>query len=631
MRTYSASIIMYIAAVLLTITLAACITGCGGNHSSTQLVPAVDEATPGSQHQTSTSYSVSGYARKADYTGISGVTITFSTGGTATTNASGYYIKASVPAGSVTITPSKTGWTFTPASKTITVNGVKSGINFVGVNSVSISGKVRLADGTGLYGVTITFSGGAGTCTTNSQGNYSKTVTPGTYTITPSKTSWGFEPASKTVTATTSQSGINFIAEKTNWSHTWGTSGNEYTYGMALDAAGNSYVVGNASDSGVGAWDCLIAKYDANGTQVWRKTWGGSSEEALYDVAVGADGYIYTCGYTFSFGVVHSSALLLKYNSSGVLQWQRTWGGSNYEEGIGLCTDASSNVYVTGWTNNIVMERSMILLKYTSAGALTWQRCWDTTGYDDNGSDVLVSGGNIYVCGNTYGAVPSNGEILLMQYSPTGTLNWRKTWGGSGMESSSALVADSSGNIYVNGYSTSFGAGAEDTLLLKYNSSGVLQWRRIFGWATRDYTRDLAIDQYGYLYLSGYTVDAAEDEDVLVLRYTAAGAMSYKRGWGGALNEQGSCISLDAKRNVHIGGTAPRVKDPGNGLDYSSWTELYGGTLTTEGGSTTNGLGQEVTLTYTSISVSGTESTPAGITDTGGGGAMDTLAMKYSQ
>jgi len=132
--------------------------------------------------------------------GLAGVTVSAGAGHTATTNGSGAYtINAPDAATSYTVTPSLTGYTFTPASLSVTLSGSDvTGKDFAVVTH-SISGTVTLG-GSGLSGVSV--SDGTRTATTNGSGVYTIANVPdaATYTVTPKPTGYTFAPASQSVT-----------------------------------------------------------------------------------------------------------------------------------------------------------------------------------------------------------------------------------------------------------------------------------------------------------------------------------------------------------------------------------------------------------------------------------------------
>ena len=159
-------------------------------------------------------YSISGTVSGAI---ASGVTITLSGAGTGTTTtaANGTYTFSGLAAGNYTVTPSLSGYTFSPTSTAVAFSAANvTGKNFtasaVVVPTYSISGSVT---GTWVSGVTVTLSGaGSAVTSTNSSGTYSFTgLANGNYTVTPSLSGYTFSPANAAVTVnSTNVAGENF-------------------------------------------------------------------------------------------------------------------------------------------------------------------------------------------------------------------------------------------------------------------------------------------------------------------------------------------------------------------------------------------------------------------------------------
>ena len=170
---------------------------------------------------TTGSYTIAGTIT-SNGSGLSGVTVTLSGSGsgTTTTDADGAYSFTGLSSGTYIVTPSRSGYAFTPSSKQVTAScAVQLGVDFTATTSgptYSISGKVTLS-GSGLSGVTMTLSGsGSGTTTTDSSGDYTFSgLSNGTYTITPTKSGYTFTPVSKSVTISGSnKTGQNFTASQ---------------------------------------------------------------------------------------------------------------------------------------------------------------------------------------------------------------------------------------------------------------------------------------------------------------------------------------------------------------------------------------------------------------------------------
>jgi hypothetical protein len=150
--------------------------------------------------------------------GLSGVTMTLSGGVslTTTTDSLGDYSFNNLGNGTYIITPSKEGYGFSPLSETVTISGANQGnIDFSATLGYTISGQVTLKN-SGLSGVTITLSGDdSDTTITDSEGNYVFTgLSDGSYTVTPSKEGYEFDPSSQEVTISgASEINIDFTAE----------------------------------------------------------------------------------------------------------------------------------------------------------------------------------------------------------------------------------------------------------------------------------------------------------------------------------------------------------------------------------------------------------------------------------
>jgi Carboxypeptidase regulatory-like domain len=163
-------------------------------------------------------YSISGQVM-FNGSGLSAVTVALSgaSSATAITGANGNYAFAGLANGSYTVTPSRAGFTFNPASSPQTVSGANiPGVNFIGTPpaaTYSISGQVMF-NGSGLSAVTVALSGdSSATAITGANGNYVFTgLENGSYTITPGLIDWTFNPASSPQTVSGADiPGVNFI------------------------------------------------------------------------------------------------------------------------------------------------------------------------------------------------------------------------------------------------------------------------------------------------------------------------------------------------------------------------------------------------------------------------------------
>lgn len=293
-------------------------------------------------------------------------------------------------------------------------------------------------------------------------------------------------------------------------------------YGNALDvdASLNAYVLGttatsgtsvsgtfgNFTSSGTGT-NMYIVKYTTSGTPQWAKlinnvtTDNGGNSAVLnpaYGLAATQSGHVYIVGQTSTNGftlsgvsggftqtVTNVDAFIAMYNNdvSGTLQWaRRIVSGSGNEYAYKVAADAAGNAYVFGNTNSSGItitgvsggftkgnaSISPYFAKYDMTGTLQWARqLGDASGTIRMYGGTVDGSGNVYgvgytnVCGFTISGVSGgfttnstlSGDSLIVKYDTNGVMQWARNTGSTllGFEANYGVTADINGNIYVTG------------------------------------------------------------------------------------------------------------------------------------------------------------------------------------
>lgn len=158
--------------------------------------------------------SISGRVINGSGSPIAGVTVSDGVGHTATTNENGDYTLAGLNSGVYTITPSQSGYTFSPVSRTLSVPPSATGQIFTGTTSATYAASGRVIDGNSSPVAGVTVADGTGrVVTTDNDGNYTLNgLTTGSYTLTPSKNGYAFSPASRPVTVPPDATDQDFTA-----------------------------------------------------------------------------------------------------------------------------------------------------------------------------------------------------------------------------------------------------------------------------------------------------------------------------------------------------------------------------------------------------------------------------------
>ena len=314
----------------------------------------------------------------------------------------------------------------------------------------------------------------------------------------------------------------------------------------------------------------------------WISTLGGGAGDGGVGIVTDSVGNIYATGYTVGLA---DDIIVVKYNEFGVVQWQVGIAGASHDNGVGIDVDGTDNIYVSAGTRSIGSGVSSILvLKYNSEGVLQWQR---TLGIDV-GNDFcrgisVTNAGAVYVSGDSTNVGTGDLSIVLAKYDTNGSIQWQRVLGGVQRDTSGDVIADEAGNSFIIGTTGSAGAGQNDVVVAKYNSSGTIQWQRLLGWGETDGGQGIALDATGNVYITGYT-----SSKLIVAKYNGSGTIQWQRTLADVSgNVGGNSIVLDSLGDIYITGFVSStpdliiVKYDTNGTLL--WQRVLGGTSTDTG------------------------------------------------
>jgi uncharacterized delta-60 repeat protein len=225
---------------------------------------------------------------------------------------------------------------------------------------------------------------------------------------------------------------IDFVTIKLNpsgdtvWTAQYNSPQNGYDYfsAMALDGSNNIYVTGEIYNIG-GNHDIITIKYNPYGDTVWTRRYSGpaNGDDKVYAFAVDNSGNVFITGSSY-YADTGFDYLIIKYNTSGVQQWIRTYAGlgySNYlDYAYSIALDDLGNSYVTGATEMSTYDFDYATIKYDSDGNEKWVIKYNGTGeLNDYANSVCVdNSGYVYVTGFSVG-VGTGFDFATIKYTQT--------------------------------------------------------------------------------------------------------------------------------------------------------------------------------------------------------------------
>lgn len=354
------------------------------------------------------------------------------------------------------------------------------------------------------------------------------------------------------------------------WAKRAGGSKLDNGEGIAVDQTGNIFVTGrffsptitfgnytltNADNTG-NTQDVFIVKYNSIGEVLWAKSAGGVGDDLGNEIAVDQSGNAIIVGSfksaTIVFGLTTltnngvDDIFLVKYDNSGSVLWAKGNGGSGFESGRGVTTDANDNIIITGsfysptltfgnttLTNTTNGAYDVFIAKYDNAGTALWAKkeggIWNEFGNSvctDANGNIFVGGifssGSITIGSTTLTNANSTGnpfDIFIAKYNPQGTVLWANSAQGTAANTDNdvlaALCVNSNGEVLVTGgyYSTTLTFGNivltnlsnnnSDIFVAKYDVNGNAAWAKSVGGANGDDGLGISVDLDDNIYVTG--------------------------------------------------------------------------------------------------------------------------------
>jgi VCBS repeat-containing protein len=327
------------------------------------------------------------------------------------------------------------------------------------------------------------------------------------------------------------------------WTQTLGGTATDQINGITLDASGNIYVTGYSSATwgtpvrayGGGA-DAFVAKLNSSGAVTWSTFLGAGGNDYGYGIDVDASGNVHVSGNStanwgaplraFTASGSNADGFVAKLNSSGALTWNTFLGGTGSDGLRGLALDAGGNIFVAGfsganWGSPVDAYSSgfdALAAKLTSAGALSWHGFYGGTGSEFAEGMVLDGGDNLVLGGYgsaTWGTPVQghsgvNDDALAIKVNGAGALVWNTFAGGVGSDLAYDIAIDATDNVYLAGYSTAtWGtpvraySANNDAFVMELSSTGARAWNTFLGGAGGDAGNAIATDGSGGVYVAG--------------------------------------------------------------------------------------------------------------------------------
>jgi hypothetical protein len=333
-------------------------------------------------------------------------------------------------------------------------------------------------------------------------------------------------------------SSINSVyASSLGWSYTYGGWGGETAYRVIETSDGGYALAGDTGSYDAGNGDFWLVKTDKDGTPEWNQTYGDWRKDTAYSLVQTQDGGFALAGSTMNYGAENHDMWLVKTDSYGNVEWNKTYGGPVWEKAYSFVMTSDGGYALAGETNNVnPANGSFFLVKTDVNGNMEWNQTYGGDLREIAYSVVESSSGGYALAGYTWSfSSGGNEDFWLVKTDEFGNVEWNQTYGGSGVDVAYSLVETLDSGYALAGRTNSFGDGDDDILLVKTDQYGEMEWMKTYGEVDFEGCYSLIEVSNGGFALAGYTITYSFGEalqDAILIQTNENGNMEWYRTYG---------------------------------------------------------------------------------------------------
>jgi len=360
---------------------------------------------------------------------------------------------------------------------------------------------------------------------------------------------------------------INHETEKKEeWEVTLGGNKDEAGWYVLSIKEGGCLVTGYTVSYGSGESDIWIVKFDENGNEIWNKTFGGAGAERGKAIQNTPDGYV-VVGTTNSYGNGYDDIWIIKLDTNGNEIWNKTFGGPDNDTGRSITLNDDMYV-ILGETWSYGSGKSDFwLIKTDSQGNEIWNKTYGGSEEDQGRSMVYTDDGYV-LSGGTKSYGNEDEDMWILKVDEEGNELWNNTFGETErIEYCNQIIQVENGSFVLVGHSLSKNYSSLDSMVVKANNQGQLEWIKNIQENVDTGLSSIALTDEGYLGIGYIGSFINGQQDVLLVKIDFSGNIVFKKSIGKKNYTDAGIWTSGNKDNYFIAGYRENIVDGENNLD----------------------------------------------------------------
>ncbi|MEX2597276.1 MAG: S8 family serine peptidase [Salibacteraceae bacterium] len=343
------------------------------------------------------------------------------------------------------------------------------------------------------------------------------------------------------------------------WSNTFDFSGgDDYGIDLTIDQSGNIYALGTFWNSSNQNFDVGVVKFSSSGSVNWYTAYNSPHDlhDIPSDIAIidGSDKLVVCGGSEGAATDVDMLTMCLTMGSGSVL-WAKRHNYANLKDAaVGVRTYPGGTILVVGASADSNGLFDNVAIRYDESGnGLDSTRTSMGVGIDEPRAIERDNQGNWYVTGY-YLPQPQNAAIVVYKMDTLLNLIWSQTINpGNGLHQGNDLALDDQGNTYITGYTTN-SQGKTECYTARVDQSGSLEWEKTYTLPNHNSKGlKLTIDSDGWIDVLGEATDGSET-NLLLMRYSPNGHLSFARKIHLDGDQRATEVLVDYANHIYITG-----------------------------------------------------------------------------